>query len=66
MLKRKDTINMCIKENYNTVLNSNNYSTIDSFITGNCKVDTADHCCKLCGGCDYLGMLEDKIKYLTK
>lgn len=57
---------MCVKENYNTVLESNNFNTISSFMDLNCRQNTSTPCCKLCGGCDYLGMLDDKLKELEE
>ena len=52
---------MCIYESYNKVLQSDNPKLINKFMDKYCRVDNENHCAKICGGCDYLGMLDDKL-----
>ena len=55
---------MCIySELFNKLIETGNIEEISNFMDTHCKVDSADGCPKLCGGCDYLGVLDDLLKY---
>ena len=51
---------MCRKEFYNEILESNNYKTISLFMDSFCECEN-NLCPFLKGGCDYKGMLDDKL-----
>ncbi len=56
---------MCIySEIFNRLLNYGTYQEISDFLDSHCKQDSPEHCPKICGGCDYLGMLDERLKLL--
>ena len=52
----RKVMTMCIKDNYNSILESNNWQDISDFMDANCE-----DCPKLHGGCDYKGWLDDRL-----
>lgn len=57
---------MCIKDNYNEILEATDWQKISDFMDANCRVDSKDSCPKICGGCDYLGWLDDRLVELEE
>lgn len=57
---------MCRCKNFNDILDFGTHQDICNFIDANCKTDKKDSCPFICGGCDYLGMLDDRLKELEK
>ena len=55
---------MCRCKNFNDILDFGTYQDICNFIDANCKTDKKDSCPFIWGGCDYLGMLDDRLKEL--
>lgn len=47
---------MCIKNNYNKILESGNWQQISDFMDNVCEDG-----CTMCGHCDYKGYLDDKL-----